>query len=92
MQWDNILLLEILFCTSVALVFGLVKLPKFFRHRKLARQSPWGFYADQIPKKDPGFISDYDRDFLHNTNAAYGGMKGFGDYGDFTGFGEMGEF
>jgi hypothetical protein len=92
MKWGNIFILETVFTLVILLLFGFIKLPKFMRRRRLSWRSPWGYFTDRVPKTDPGFVPDNDRDFLHNTNTAYGGMKGFGDYGVFTGFGEMGEF
>lgn len=92
MQWGNIWIAEVIFAASIVLGLGYVKLPGILRQRKLARGFPWGYYPDQATKADPGYFPDNDRDFLHNTNAAFGHLQGFGDYGEFTGFGEMGEF
>jgi hypothetical protein len=92
MKWFNVFTAEALFVGMALLLLGYLKLPDFLRKRKLAKGSPWGYYPDQVIKADPGFFPERDKDFLHNTNADFAGIKGFGDYGEFTGFGEMGEF
>ena len=92
MQWGNILITEFLFVASVMVGLGFLKLPAYFRRRRLARGFPWGYYTDMVPKEDPGYFNANDRDFMHDLGESFGGMEGFGDYGEFTGFGEMGEF
>lgn len=92
MQWGNILLTELLFTFAVIAGLGFVKLPAWLRRRRLARGFPWGYYSDSVPKQDPGYFNEHDRDFMHDLGTEFGGMEGFGDYGEFSGFGEMGEF
>ena len=92
MQWGNIWIADVVFALAIVLGLGYVKLPAILRQRKLAPGFPWGYYPDQATKADPGYFPDNDRDFLHNTGAAFGAMPGFGDYGEFSGFGEMGEY
>jgi xanthine dehydrogenase molybdopterin-binding subunit B len=93
MKWVNLFLHEAIFVTIALFALGYIKLPKFFRQRKLARGCPWGYYPDKALKADPGFFSEDDKDFLHNQGTAFTGVKGFGDYGgNMTGFGEFGEF
>ena len=90
--WDRILLFEIASITLVMLGLGLIKAPRFLVRRKLATGYPWGYYADQIPKKDPGFYDENSEDFLHDTGTGFGVLEGFGEYGEFSGVGELGEF
>ncbi|MBI4532434.1 MAG: hypothetical protein HY711_00690 [Candidatus Melainabacteria bacterium] len=92
LQWGNILVTELVFTGSVMVALGFIKLPAYLRRRRLARGFPWGYYPDRIPKIDPGYFSEHDRDFMHDTGASFGGLEGFGDFGEFSGFGEMGEF
>lgn len=92
LQWGNILLTELAFVMLVLFSLGLIKLPKIVLHRKLSRFFPWGYYPDQVPKKDPGFCPEGTEDFLHNQGTDFAGMNGIGDYGEFSGFGELGEF
>lgn len=92
MQWGNILVTELLFTLAVLVALGFLKLPAFLRRRRLARGFPWGYYPDSVPKSDPGYFNEHDRDFMHDIGTSFGGMEGFGDFGEFTGFGEMGEF
>jgi len=92
MQWGNILTAELLFTGFMMLVFGFMRLPRFFRKRQLAKGFPWGYYTDKVPKTDPGFYNPNDHDFLHDNATAFGGMEGFGEYGEFSGFGLMGEY
>ncbi|HEY9719529.1 MAG TPA: hypothetical protein V6C69_18770 [Trichormus sp.] len=93
LNWTRILLTELFFVTAVLAGLGYIKAPRWMMRRKLAKGFPWGYYADQIPKKDPGFTgNDDDEDFLHDTGTEFGGLEGFGDYGEFSGFGELGEF
>lgn len=93
LQWHRILLTELVFVIIVMMGLGLIRTPRFLMRRKLARGYPWGYYADRVPKKDPGFTgSEDDKDFLHDTGTEFGGLEGFGDYGEFSGFGELGEY
>lgn len=92
LQWGNILLAELLFTGGVIYSFGFVKLPRLLRRRTLVKGFPWGYYTDRVPKADPGYFNEYDRDFMHDVGTGFGGMEGFGEYGEFSGFGEMGEF
>lgn len=92
MQWDNILLTELLFVGSVIIGLGFLKLPDFLRRRQLVKGFPWGYYPDSVPRLDPGFYEENNMDFLHDTGTEFAGVEGFGDYGEFTGFGELGEF
>ena len=91
-QWNNILIAEIVVVVVALFVLGLVKLPRFFRRRKLAKGSPWGYYADQVPRSTPGHFSRDNENLLHDAGVGFTGIPGYGDYGQFTGFGEMGEF
>ncbi len=91
MQWWRLFFTEAIVIFVVLIGLGFVKLPKFLRRRKLARGFPWGYYADAVPKTDPGF-SAHNTDFLHDVGTSFGGVEGFGDYGEFSGFGELGEF
>jgi len=91
--WGRILVAEFAFVGAVMAGLGFIKTPRWMVHKKLARGSPWGYYADQVPKRDPGFAgSEKDKDFLHDTGTEFGGYEGFGDYGEFSGFGELGEY
>ncbi len=92
LQWNNILLTELAFVMLVLLGLGLVKLPRMLLRRRLSRFFPWGYYPDQVPKKDPGFCAENTHDFLHNQGAEFAGIDSVGDYGEFSGFGELGEF
>jgi hypothetical protein len=92
MQWINILLTEFAFIALVMIGLGFIRAPRWMMRRRLAKGFPWGYYADQVPKKDPGFFNPNDKDFLHDTGTEFGGLEGFGDYGEFSGFGELGEF
>ncbi len=94
MQWNNILLTELIFTFIALMVLGFVKLPRFFRHKKLAHGFPWGYYPDAVPKADPGFFIE-GKDFLYDIGSAFDGAQSFGsfgDFGEFSGFGELGEF
>jgi len=91
-RWDRLLLLEIITVVLVLAGVGILKIPRFLRRRKLAYGYPWGYYADQIPKKDPGIYDEHGLDFLHDTGTGFAGLEGFGEYGEFSGFGELGEF
>jgi hypothetical protein len=92
-DWGRIILLELAFVLSVMTGLGFIRAPRWMMHRKLARGFPWGYYADKIPKRDPGFAGNpNDRDFMHDTGTEFGGLEGFGDYGEFSGFGELGEY
>ncbi|MDR3611955.1 MAG: hypothetical protein P4L53_00215 [Candidatus Obscuribacterales bacterium] len=92
MQWDRILIAEFAFLAFVLFSLGFIKAPRWMMRRKLARGSPWGYYPDQVPKKDPGYYDENDHDFLHDMGTQFGGLEGFGEYGEFSGFGELGEF
>jgi len=74
------------------LLLGYIKTPRFLLRRRLAKGFPWGYYQDQVPKKDPGYFDPNSEDFLHDLGTEFGGMEGFGDYGEFSGFGELGEY
>ena len=91
-HWDRILLFEIFAITCVMLGLGFIKAPRFLMRRRLARGYPWGYYADQVPKKDPGYYDEHSEDFMHDVGTGFGGLEGFGEYGEFSGFGELGEF
>ncbi len=92
MQWDSIFLAEFLFIGFVMYGLGFIKAPRWMMRRRLARGSPWGYYADSVPKQDPGYFQENDRDFMHDVGTGFGGLEGFGEYGEFSGFGELGEF
>jgi len=91
--WGRVIFLEVSVITAVLAGLGFIKTPRFLMHRKLAKGFPWGYYADMVPKRDPGFSgTGNDKDFLHDTGTEFGGLEGFGDYGEFSGFGELGEY
>jgi len=92
LHWWRIFFAEVTIIFLIVAMLGYVKLPKFLRRKVLVRGFPWGYYRDAIPKDRAMFSSEQGTDFLHNTDTAFGGMEGFGEYGEFTGFGEMGEF
>jgi hypothetical protein len=92
-NWPHVLFFELAFITIVMMSLGYIKAPRWMMRRQLAKGFPWGYYADRVPKKDPGFTgNEDDDDFLHDTGTEFGGLEGFGDYGEFSGFGELGEF
>lgn len=92
LQWNNILITEVVATTAVIFGLGLWKLPRFLTRRRLKRGFPWGYYPDQVPKTDPGFYAEDNQNFLYDVGTEFAGMEGFGDFGEFSGFGEMGEF
>ncbi len=93
MSWGNILLAEAIFVLFVFYSLRYVKVPRFLMRRKLSQRFPWGYYADQIPTADRGYIQDdVNLDFMYDLGSQFGGPDGFGDYGEFTGFGELGEY
>lgn len=92
LQWGRILLFEISFVGLVMMGLGFIKLPRFMMRRQLVKGFPWGYYQDQLPKRDGGYYQENDTDFMHDTGTEFGGLEGFGDYGEFSGFGELGEF
>ncbi len=73
------------------MALGFFRMPRFLMRRKLSRKFPWGYYADQVPREDPGYGTHND-DFLHDTGTEFGGLDVFGEYGEFSGFGELGEY
>lgn len=92
LQWNNILITEFIAVALLILGLGLVKLPRFLVHKKLEKGSPWGYYADSVPKADPGFYETDNQSFLYDTGTEFAGMEGFGDAGEFSGFGCLGEY
>jgi hypothetical protein len=92
MNWPNILIAEFLLTVVVLYGMGFIKVPRFLMQRKLSRRFPWGYYADQVPENDPGYIQRNKDDFMHDIATEFAGPEGFGDYGEFSGFGELGEF
>ena len=92
LQWNNIMLTEFIAIAVVILGLGLIKLPRFLMRRKLQAGYPWGYYADQVPKADPGFYAEDNESFLYDTGTEFAGMEGFGEYGEFSGFGALGEY
>ena len=92
LHWWRIFFAELAIIGVLIVMLGYVKLPKFLRRKTIMRGFPWGYYRDAVPKSDPGYYSENNADFLHDTGTSFGGLEGFGDYGEFTGFGEMGEF
>ncbi len=93
MKWDVLLWIEIPAFLFVMFALRYVKLPRFFAQRKLSSQFPWGYYADQIPANQQGYIQDKAKlDFMYDLGTEFAGPEGFGDYGEFTGFGELGEY
>lgn len=91
LQWQNILLTELLFAMTMLLGLGFIKLPKFMRRKTLSRHFPWGYYPDKVPRTDR-YYPDEDDDFLHDKGTEFGGLDSLGDYGEFSGFGELGEY
>ena len=91
-HWARICIMEVSFIAMVTIGLGYFKLPKFLRHKQLVKGFPWGYYTDQVPKKDSGYFDEHDQDFMHYKGTEFGGLEGFGDYGEFSGFGELGEF
>lgn len=91
MNWNNILVTELIFAAIVLIGLGFVKLPKFLRRKQLSRFFPWGYYPDALPQ-DGKWYPENDRDFLHDIGTEFGGLDSFGDYGEFSGFGELGEY
>jgi hypothetical protein len=89
--WSKIIIFEVSYILVLMMGLGFLKLPRFMTRRKLSNKFPWGYYADQVPKEDPGFSKEY-KDFLHDIGTEYAGIEGFGDYGEFTGWGELGEY
>jgi len=92
MNWGNILIAELVGVIAVLVGFGFVKTPRFLLRKKLSPRFPWGYYADQIPQTDPGYLQRNSQDFMHDMTTEFGGIEGFGDMGEFSGFGELGEF
>jgi hypothetical protein len=93
MQWNNILIAELIFVGLLLLGLGLVKLPRIFMRRKLQSGSPWGYYADRVPKADPGYCAgNTQQNPYYNTSAGFNGIEAFGEQGQFSGFGELGEY
>ena len=93
MQWNNLLLAEVIFVLFVFLSLRYIKLPRFITQRKLSSRFPWGYYPDAIPSVDKGYIQDSAKlDFMYDLGTEFAGPDGFGDYGEFTGFGELGEY
>ena len=92
LQWNNIMIAEFGFVGTVMFALGFIKAPRFLMRRRLAKGFPWGYYADQVPKADPGYVQENNQDFLHDTGTGFGGLDSLGDYGEFSGFGELGEF
>jgi hypothetical protein len=90
-NWWRIAILEFSFVFLVIMGLGFIKMPRFLMRKRLAKGFPWGYYADQVPKSDPGYFDENDHDFLHDTGTGFGGLEGFGDFGEFSGFGELGE-
>jgi hypothetical protein len=92
MQWNNIFVAELIFVGILLVVLGLVKLPRFFRRKKLQAGSPWGYYSDAIPKADPGYCAPDNKNYLYNTACGFGPAEGGSEQGQFAGFGELGEY
>jgi hypothetical protein len=93
MNWSNILITELAFVGVVLIGLGIVKAPRFLMRRRLARGFPWGYYADQVPKKDAGYFQENNsKDFMHDVATEFGGLDTYGDFGEFSGFGELGEY
>ncbi|MBN8659648.1 MAG: hypothetical protein LCH63_00655 [Candidatus Melainabacteria bacterium] len=92
MNFWNIALTEFAFVVVVILGLGFVAKPRFMMRRNLMNGFPWGYYADQVPQGDPALFPGNDKDFLHDTGTAFGGLEGFGEYGEFSGFGQLGEY
>lgn len=92
MNWPNILIAEFLLVAVALYAMGFLKKPRFLMQKRLSPKFPWGYYADQNPDADPGYIQRNSRDFMHDVTTEFGGAEGFGDFGEFSGFGEMGEF
>lgn len=91
MRWDNILIAEVGFVAVTLYSLGIVKAPRWMMRRRLAKGSPWGYYADQLPR-DGRYYDENDHDFMHDTGTGFGGLDGLGEYGEFSGFGELGEY
>ena len=92
LQWNNILVTEFIAVALLIFGLGLAKLPRFLMRKRLQTGFPWGYYADRVPKADPGFYAEDNESFLYDVGTEFAGMEGFGDFGEFSGFGEMGEF
>jgi hypothetical protein len=93
MNWVNILIAEAVIAVVALYGLGILKTPRFLLRRTLMKGFPWGYYADQVPENDPGYVQRQDaRDFMHDLGTEFGGLEVFGDYGEFSGFGELGEF
>jgi len=93
MNWGNLLLVEIPVVLFVFFSLRYIKLPRFLTHRKLSSRFPWGYYADQVPASQQGYIQDGTKlDFMYDLGTEFAGPEGFGDYGEFSGFGELGEY
>lgn len=92
LQGWNIFIAEALFVLFVVTGLGYVAIPRFLMRRRLMKGFPWGYYPDQVPQGDPNLFPGNDKDFLHNTDTAFGGLEGFGEYGEFSGFGQLGEY
>lgn len=91
LNWNNVLLTELIFAALILLSCGFVKLPRFMRRKQLSRAFPWGYYPDQQPRNDRYFPGN-DQDFMHDLGTEFGGLDSFGDYGEFSGFGQLGEY
>ena len=92
MNWPNILIAEFVLTLVVLYGMGFIKRPRLLMRKKLSPRFPWGYYADQVPENDPGYIQRNRDDFMHDITTEFVGPEGFGDYGEFSGFGELGEF
>jgi hypothetical protein len=93
MKWEFLLLVEIVAFLFVVYTLRYVKLPRLFAKRQLSARFPWGYYADQIPSNQQGYIQDKAKlDFMYDLGTEFAGPEGFGDYGEFSGFGELGEY
>ena len=92
MQFWNIAIFEFFFVLFVMIGLGFITVPRFLMRRRLMKGFPWGYYADQVPQGDPSLFPGNDKDFLHDTGTAFGGLEGFGEYGEFSGFGQLGEY